>query len=353
MELIATLALQEGMVVYEDVLDPRGHIILKKNTKIDHVAIEKLKVSAIQCINIYEPEDYYDNYFDKVLHSKIFKQIETIYFENFTAYKVSVEQLISNKVPINNDDLISLVDRIKKPLRQNKTTILDILSVLDTGDKNQKYAHGLNVALICSHAASWFNLNEEETKILILCGFYYDIGKLFISDAILNKKGKLTDAEFLEMKKHTLLGYSHLYDFKLDNNIKLATLMHHERIDGTGYPQKLTGEKINKYAKIIAILDAYEAMTSYRSYREPLCPFKVIEILQKDGLGKYDTEYYLNFMKKIAEEYIEKEVTLNNGTVCKVVLINDQNLSRPMVVTQNGEYIDLSSRKDLFIERLT
>lgn len=353
MELVATLALKDGMVVYEDVLDSRGHVILKMNKKIDHIAIEKLKVSGIQCIKIYEPEDYYDNYFDKLLHSKIFKQIEDIYFENFTAYKVSVDMLVSNKVPINNDDLLNLVERIRKPLRQNKTTILDILAVLDTGDKNQKYAHGLNVALICSHTAGWFNLDEEDTKKLILCGFYYDIGKFFVPDSIINKSGKLTDAEFLEMKKHTLLGYSHLYDFKLDNSIKLCSLMHHERIDGTGYPQKLTGDKINKFAKIIAILDAYEAMTSYRSYREPLCPFKVIEILQKDGLGKYDTEYYLNFMKKIAEEYIEKEVTLNNGTICKVVLINERNLSRPMVVTDKGEYIDLASRKDLFIEKLT
>ena len=191
-------------------------------------------------------------------------------------------------------------------------------------------------------------------RSLILCGFYYDIGKFSIPESIIRKQGKLTDAEFLKIKTHPLLGFSMLSKFSnIEDDIKLATLMHHERCDGEGYPQKITEEKINKFAKIISILDAYEAMTSYRSYREPLCPFKVIEILSKDGYGKYDTNYYLSFMKRIVEEYIGKEVMLNNGTVCKVVLINSHDLSRPMVLSENGQYIDLSKEKSLYIDRLT
>lgn len=352
MELIATPALKIGMEIAEDVLDNRGHVIIKKGVRLDKILIEKIKVNNIFCVNIMEAEDYVTNYFDKVRKSKTFQAFNELYFENFTAYKVSVEFLVYNKAPINNDDLLQIIDNISKPLNQSKTTLLDMLSVLGTEDKDFLFAHGLNVALICNYTASWFSLTEEEKKILILCGFYYDIGKFLIPKEIIWKQGKLTNEEFDTMKKHPVLGYSLLQNINIDPNIKLATLMHHERCDGSGYPQKLVEEKINKFAKIIAILDAYEAMTSYRSYREPLCPFKVVEILERDGFGKYDTDFYLTFRTRIVEEYIGKEVMLNDGTVCKVILINKQALSRPMVMSDSGNYIDLSKEKQLSIEKL-
>lgn len=353
MELVATLALKPGMEVADNVTDNRGNVIIRKGTRLDELLINKIKINNIICVNIMEKEDYVNSYFEKVKQSKAFQLFNELYFENFTAYKVSVEFLVYNKAPINNDDLLKIIDNITKPLNQHKTTILDMLSVLSTDDKDFLFAHGLNVALICNFTAGWFGLSEEEKKILILSGFYYDIGKFLVPMEIIRKQGKLTDQEFVEMKKHSLHGYSLIQGIdNIDDNVKLATLMHHERCDGSGYPQHLTDEKINKYAKIIAILDTYEAMTSYRSYRLPLCPFKVIDILEKDGFGKYDTGYYLTFRKKMVEEYIGKEVMLNDGQICKVVLINNHALSRPMVSTEDGKYIDLSKEKALFIEKL-
>ena len=154
------------------------------------------------------------------------------------------------------------------------------------------------------------------------------------------------------IKSHTTNGYKILQPLELDERIKLAALMHHERIDGSGYPSHLVDEQIDQFAKIIAILDSYEAMTSYRSYRAPLCPFTVIEIFEKDGYGKYDTGYYMTFLERMVEEYIGKEVELNDGTVCVVVLINKQKYSRPMVRTEDGKYIDLATQKNLSIKAL-
>ena len=116
MELIATVALKPGMELGEDVTDHKGHVILKKNTILDRNYIEKLSVHNIICVNIKEPEDYVENYFDKVKKSKSFQKFEELYFENFTAYKVSVEFLVYNKTPINNEDLLTLINNITKPL---------------------------------------------------------------------------------------------------------------------------------------------------------------------------------------------------------------------------------------------
>ena len=352
MELKATLALTPGMEVAEDVVDHKGNIIIRKNTSLDKFLIQKLNVAKIACVNVKEPEDYLTTYFEKIKVSKTFQQFYQIYSENFVEYRKMMEQFLYNKVDIDPESLMAIVDNITSPFKHSKITILDMLTVLETAEKDFLYTHSINVALICNYTAKWFKLDEDDTKALVLCGFYYDIGKFMVPLEVLLKQGRLTEDEFRMIKSHATVGYQMLQPVNIDYRIKLCALMHHERIDGTGYPQGLRDDQINQFAKIIAILDSYEAMTSYRSYRAPLCPFTVIEIFEKDGYGKYDTGYYMTFLERMVEEYIGKEVQLNDGTVCVVVLINKQKYSRPMVKSNKGQYIDLSTQKNLFITSL-
>lgn len=352
MELKAVMGLTPGEVVAEDVLDHKGNVFVKKNTKLDKFLIQKLAVAKIACINVKEPEDYEATYFEKIKVSKTFKQFYELYSKNFYELKNLIEQFLSTGTPIDSDRLYEIVEDITAPFKHSKITILDMLAVLETAESDFLYTHSINVALICNYTAKWFKLEGKDLRALVLCGFYYDIGKFKIPQEILLKQGKLTSEEFDIIKSHTTLGYQMLQPFNIDERIKLAAIMHHERIDGTGYPQGLVDEKIVPFAKIIAILDSYEAMTSYRSYRAPLCPFTVIEIFEKDGYGKYDTGIYITFLERMVEEYIGKEVQLNDGTICVVVLINKQKYSRPMVKTSDGKYIDLATQKDLSIKAL-
>ena len=351
MELVATVALKPGMEVAEDTTDYKGNLLVKKDTILDKLTIQKLLVSPIKCVQIKEEEDRVRTYFEKIKVSKSFQKFESVYIANFTAYKVALDSFILKKVPPNNSDLLAIVDHIFTPFEHSKTTILDMLAVLEIKDSDLLYAHGLNVALICRYTGKWFSLSEEELQTLILCGFYYDIGKFKLPKDLIFKPGKLTDEERALMRTHPVHSYNLIQNLNIDINIKLAALMHHERCDGTGYPQHLAADRINKFAKIISIIDAYEAMTSYRAYRDPLCPFKVIDIFEKDGLERYDVAFYLTFLSRMVEEYIGKEVMLNDGTECSIVLINKNNLSRPMVRTGNN-YIDLSQNNNLYIEKL-
>lgn len=352
MELTAVLALKPGMEIAEDVLDYKGNVIMRANTSLDKHLIQKLTINSITCVYIKEPEDYVNTYFEKIKLSKTFGQFYEIYLKNFDQLKVNLDNFINNNSAMDNEFLLSIVSDINYTFRHSKITILDMLTVLELAYQDIFYSHALNVALICNYTGKWFNLDADEIKVLTLCGFYYDIGKCKIPSEIQNKQGKLTQEEFNITKNHTLYGYQMLLNCDVDNRIKLAALMHHERCDGTGYPQGLSEDKINKFAKIIAILDSYEAMTSFRPYRAPLCPFHVIEIFEKDGYGKYDTAIYLTFLKRMVEEYIGKEVQLNDGTIATVVLINDNKLSKPMVKTSDDKYIDLSNDKNLFISSL-
>lgn len=352
MELKAVLALTPGMEVAEDVIDHKGNIIIKKDASLDKYLIQKLQIANIACINVKEPEDYLTTYFEKIKASKLFKQFYENYTYNFVAFRDLMTNYLNTGEPIDSEQLITIVDNIVSPFKHSKITILDMLSVLETPEADFLYGHSINVALICHYTAKWFKLDEDDSKTLTLCGFYYDIGKFKIPQEVIRKQGKLTNDEFNLIKSHALKGYQMLMDLDIDYRIKLSALMHHEKCDGTGYPQGLLGEKINDFAKIIAILDAYEAMTSYRTYRAPLCPFSVIEIFEKDGYGKYDTGVYMTFLERMVEEYIGKEVQLSDGTVCVVVLINKQKFSKPMVRTNTGQYIDLSKEKNLSITSL-
>ncbi len=352
MELKAVIGLTPGAVTAEDVIDHRGNVIIKKNTVLDKFLIQKLNISKITCINIKEPEDDKTTYFEKIKVSKTFNQFYELYSKNFFELKNLMEQFLSTGTPIDSDRLYEIVDDITSPFKHSKITILDMLAVLETSEADFLYTHSINVALICNYTAKWFKLEGKDLRALVLCGFYYDIGKFKIPLEILLKQGRLTSEEFDTIKSHTAVGYQMLQPFNIDERIKLAAFMHHERIDGTGYPQGLVDDQIVPFAKIIALLDSYEAMTSYRSYRAPLCPFTVIEIFEKDGYGKYDTGYYMTFLERMVEEYIGKEVMLSDGTICNVVLINKQKYSRPMVKSTDGNYIDLATQKNLSIKAL-
>lgn len=213
------------------------------------------------------------------------------------------------------------------------------------------YAHCLNVALICNVFAGWLHFSQEDTELATLCGLFHDIGKLCIPDSIIKKPDRLTNEEYDVIKTHTIEGYKILQNQPVNDHIKNAALMHHERCDGSGYPFGLTGNRIDKFAKIVSIADVYDAMTAARVYRGPLCPFTVIDIFEKEGLQKYESEYILCFLKNVVLTYIGQHVRLTNGQEGDVVFINPQQFSRPMIQCGNT-FVDLSRQKDIAIERL-
>ncbi len=352
METVAVIALQPNMELAEDVVDYQGKIIMRKNTVLDIHMIKKIQAHSIMTASIKEAEDYVPTYFEKLKVSKTFKQFADIYAANFAAWKVSVDSFIYKKVPMNNSDLLKLTDNIISPFARQKSTIIDMLYVLQHDETDMTYAHCLNVTLLCNTLGYWLRFNEEQLNTLILCGFYYDIGKFLLPNDIIWKKGKLNNLEFDLVKTHAFHGYHIIRDLDINDHVKRAALMHHERCDGSGYPQKLSLADIDPFAKMIAILDSYEAMTSFRSYREPMCPFKVISIFENEGLQKYDAGYIMTFLERMVEEYMNKQVRLSDGREGVVVFINKQKLSRPMVHCGGNDYVDLSQNKSLSIEAL-
>ena len=352
-----------GMVTAKEVVSQSGTVLLAKNVLISQATLKKLFESDVKEIVVKRVNINIDKLAQKkgmqdfnegpakpvvpvsVAERPDFREFEQEYDKKFEVAKDTLKA-ISDGAQIDLDELTEFTDGIINKLKC-KSDILTFIGFLKSYDE-YTFSHSSNVALLCNLFASWLRLSDEETTYLTAAGFLHDIGKLKIPHSILNKQTRLTDKEYEIMKKHTILGYRILQTQNIPNEIKLGALMHHEKIDGTGYPLGVTHEKISKYARIIAICDIYDAMTSDRVYRGRICPFEVIKKFQISSYGELDTTYLLVFLKNIAYTYYGSWVKLNEGRSGEIVFINPTDLSRPMVRV-GEEIIDLHEREELDI----
>src|SRR5690554_3773003 len=161
--------------------------------------------------------------------------------------------------------------------------VSSVIQILELYDRYTS-GHSENVARIAQETARVMDLDDDEIEAAYWTGMVHDIGKLLIPREILNKKGPLTDEEYELIKKHSYWSYKSLSKSSLLGNIAHYVLYHHERWDGRGYPDGLKGEEIPLVSQILALADSWDAMTSKRSYRDPLSEEKALQEL-KDNKG--------------------------------------------------------------------
>ncbi len=349
MKVVARMELKPGMIVAEDVLNYQNEIIVGANTKITPTVIEKLSRQSILAILIKEEIDFATTHFEKVRLSEGFKNFESTYRIYFPVYKSLMMSAVTNRAPINMTQLMEVYKNITL-CAKNGELLLDYLYNMLHGEDDMTHAHCLNSALIAGVFGTWLGLSNEDISLLIQCAFVYDIGKLSIPYQILWKPERLTSEEYRLVMRHTSIGHDFLRSYgSFDQHILNATLQHHERCDGSGYPKALKDTEIDKFAKYIAIIDTYEAMTSPRSYRQKLNPFQIIANYENEGFVKYDYSAIKSILSHLAASQMGFNVQLNNGSIGAVLLINEKALSRPLIKMNDNSLIDLSANKQLSI----
>ena len=278
----------------------------------------------------------------------------------FVRFKEEFDKDVENFKNVINDvvvkgsplDLDKLMNHTLNILDIGATTpnLLDMLHCMREYD-DATYIHSMNVALICNVMARWLRMSDDQVSKATVSGLLHDVGKTQIPDDIIRKPAKLSPQEYSIIKRHPQAGYEILKKSDIDPDILNAVLMHHERFDGSGYPLGLTGPQIPIFARMVSIADVYDAMTSARAYRGPLCPFKTIEVFEEEGLQKYDPQFIMTFLENVVNTYLLNSVRLSNGERGTIVYINKDHLSAPTIRT-DSDFIDLSHRKDLAIEAI-
>ncbi len=201
----------------------------------------------------------------------------------------------------------NLEDEVEKKTRENEGLSLHVVQTLaDAIDAKDTYTNGHSgrVADYSREIARRYGYSEKAQNEIYMMGLLHDVGKIGVPDAVINKPGKLTDEEFAEMKKHPVMGAKILGNIEERPELVTGARWHHERWDGRGYPDGISGMDIPEQARIIAVADAYDAMTSNRSYRGAMEQSKVRSQIE-GGRGSQFDERFADIMLQMMDEDTE------------------------------------------------
>ena len=204
------------------------------------------------------------------------------------------------------------IDLLKEEQKKMRVMFEQTTRALATSiDAKDEYTHGhsMRVAEYAQKIAMVAGKEMNFCSEVYFAGLLHDVGKIGVPNSIINKNGKLTPEEFAEIKKHPVIGKQILSSISMSPYLSIAANSHHERYDGRGYPEGLKGEDIPEIARIIAVADAYDAMTSKRSYRDPIPQQKVREEIVK-GMGYQFDPAFAKIMLHLIDldtEYTMKE----------------------------------------------
>jgi putative nucleotidyltransferase with HDIG domain len=357
MKRLNTSELVPGMTTAADVYTYNNQLILPKGLLLTDKTITKLEFYSVFTVMVEDEiaapkkENLASEtpYSERVKSSANYIRFKSKFDEEIQNFERNLNDIVIRNKPV---DVKSLITQTTLLLDNNDSHVsfFDLLHNMRHYD-DPTFAHSINVALICNVFAIWLKFSPEDIQMATACGLLHDVGKLKMPEVLIKKPSELTNQEYSIIKTHTTEGYNILKNENLSDHIKNAALMHHERCDGTGYPLGIKQDRIDRFAKIVAIADVYEAMTSPRIYRGPLCPFKVIELFENEGLQKYEIPYIMTFLENVVYTYMLNRVRLNNGKEGEIIYINKNNLSRP-IVKCNSKFYDLSSEHDLYIDAL-
>jgi len=209
------------------------------------------------------------------------------------------------------------------------------------------YHHSLSVAVLAMAIGNAMGLNNWQLKGLGLCAIMHDIGKIKVPREIILKPERLTVHERAVIEQHAVLGYEYLKRNHIGNlELMEGVMHHHEKYDGSGYPNKLKGQKIPQFSRIISVADVYDALTSNRPYRHPMQPpSQAVEIIMSGVGTSFDHEIVDAFVRKYEMYPTGSYVILSNGR--KGLVIGYFNSMRPVLkMSDNDEVLDMSRREN-------
>lgn len=382
MKQISVKDLIPGMIVANDILNFESQIIVPKDVILTENIISRLESYSIYYVSIKDQvfeelstpmvnavsnneqlsgSDDLSNK-EKIRSSTQFLRFSKDFDKCAEHFKDNLMNAIYQNHPFYAQELLAETMQL---LTQDDASIsvFDMLLNMRNID-DSVYAHCIDVALISNMLAKWLHFSEEDQIMATSCGLFHDVGKFMLPQDVLRKPGKLTSQEFEIIKTHTIEGFHLLRKYSnIPQTVKNAALMHHEKCDGSGYPYGLKGNEIDRFSKIVTIADIFDAMTSERVYRKAMCPFSVIKAFEDEGIQKYELKYILTFLENVANSYLNHRVSLTNGLEGNVIFINKDDYSRPVVMTEDNQIInlqeqyyknimDLSANKNISIETI-
>ncbi len=351
-KFISTRLLKKGMRIDQSVNDATGRALIEKGAFLDDFQIEYLQEKGVGGIYVSEGEADPDEielqipqYTRDLIQKERKEDRSKVKLNKEVIERVGkgVQYLFDNTDAENLSEATNNVsNELIKVISDSDAVAVDI-NLIKVSDE-YTFKHSVDVATMAMIIGKNYGLEQEELRQLCTAGLLHDLGKSKIPLEVLNKPGKLTDDEFALMKQHSLFGFKILKDRDdFPEGIKLGVLQHHEKMNGRGYPQGVTEDKIHKYAKIIAVADVYDALVTKRPYKEGLPKRVAVEMIMA-MTGELDITAMRSFLQSIILYPVDSIIHLSTGEPCKVVENNKLNALRPKVVgLKTGKVYDLAN----------
>ncbi len=326
--------------------------VLRDFVITDVSQLEKLEGSAREC-------DHPDSGFLSVKTVLADEQAIISEETQIHAFKAISEVVhnVKNDAVINPEQTREVTSTLVDEVLRSPDAILNLMDIRTFDDYT--FTHNVNVSTISLLIGESIGLSRDELEELGTGCLLHDVGKIKIPIEILHKDGSLNDEEFLEMKSHPKKGYDILIKSRgLSEQARLVCLQHHEKFQGGGYPGRLKGDEITLFARICAVADVYDALTTNRPYRLAMSPYDAIKILNSGIDRHFDPRILTAFIKKFSIYPSGSLVKLNDASIALVLRNNSASVIRPvirMISNPQGEKyserveVNLAEIKGLYI----
>lgn len=330
-------SIQSGVKLARTIFNSDGGVLLTQGVEIRESYLNKLKEHGIS--EVYLDDDI----------SAGVKANDVIDEQTRSEAVVLVKKMMNNyqfSTSMDVEEVKKMVNKLLDELLKNDNILYSLSEIKSVDDYT--FEHSVNVCILSLITGIGLGFDIQRLRELGTGAMMHDIGKLCIPREILKKPSQLTVEEFEEIKKHTVLGYELL---KKSGQVSLVSAYiafgHHERYDGSGYPLQLKNDNIQICARIVAVADVYDALTSDRVYRKKLKPNEVYEYITSLGVNHFDPRVIESFVKYVSIYPVGTGVLLNTRERGIVVRDNRYLPTRPVV---RIVYDDKMKRQSVFKE---
>lgn len=336
---LAVKHLVPGMIIAQDVVSEEGTILVNGGVEVSRRTIDKLLDWQIASVMIVQ-----ENVVNPLSSPEVQKFVNT-YNQSIDVVNRAFEQArLTKEVPV--ESFVEMSEELQKNIPESGN-IIDQLYNLPSCDDYTMH-HSANVSVIAALLAGWLGYPPQVVSDISLAGLLHDIGKSQLPKHLLHRPDRLQPEDYAQYQAHVKLGYELLeQNPDLPKPVKMSILAHHERQDGSGYPYKLSGDKIHPYAQIVAIADLYdEGLTINRNPDIVYSPYIALEKL-KDNLSKVSAKPVITFVDRMTNFLSGNMVAITDGRIGRVVFINKQSPCRPMIQLEDGQVLDLADTPEL------
>ena len=336
------------------------YVLFCKNILIDNELVKKMKSRVSRSsYEVYVAEDHFEEIkqqssdFEKIQAIGELEDISSIEAEKVDRPTLVAEEIQSYvSLTAETKNLLLMMESAgSMPHRQFNAVVNNISDKVYNSDvaiilqcinnirenDDYLYNHSTNVATLNGLIGRWLDLSARDIDKLIRIGLVHDLGKLRVPSSILNKPATLTREEFEEVKKHPVYSQQILMEDGMDDReILMGVRGHHERTNGTGYPDGLLGKDIPMFARITAVSDVYDAMVSKRPYKDSHSPFEILAEFSKSRYSDLDIHVVAAFLENVPKQYMGKQALLSDGRTARIQFLNPNDFEYPIVSVDRG-----------------